>query len=76
MLNTQARDASGENLARLLSLPDAALVTTHEAAEVLCLKSNTLSWCRCHGGGPEYLRVGKKSIRYRMADLRAYMKGA
>jgi len=42
---------------------------------VLRLKRATLAWYRCHGGGPNYVRVGPKLIRYRMGELREYMNG-
>ena len=62
-------------LAELHALPDDALSTPREAAAFLRLKYNTLSWYRCNGGGPAFVRVGPKLIRYRMGDLREYMKG-
>lgn len=73
---TASGELNAERLANLLSLPDDALVDAHEAAQVLRLKYNTLSWYRCHGGGPKYRRVGPKAIRYRMGDLRAYARAA
>ena len=30
---------------------------------------------RCQGGGPAFVRVGPKLIRYRLGDLREYAKG-
>ncbi|MCS0582129.1 helix-turn-helix domain-containing protein [Massilia pinisoli] len=62
-------------LAELHQLPDEALLTAQEAAVFLRLKYHTLSWYRCHGGGPEFVRVGPKLIRYRLKDLRAYAQG-
>lgn len=64
---------TAEELAKLHQLPDDALLTAQEAAEVLRLKYTTLAWYRCNGGGPSFVRVGPKSIRYRMGDLREYM---
>jgi hypothetical protein len=62
-------------LAELHQLPDESLLTAQEAAAFLRLKYHTLAWYRCHGGGPEFVRVGPKLIRYRMKDLRAYAQG-
>ncbi len=62
-------------LAELHQLPDEALVTAQEAAEVLRIKYTTLAFYRCHGGGPEFVRVGTKVVRYRMGALREYAKG-
>jgi hypothetical protein len=69
-------DLDAEALSRLISLPDEALLTTHEAAELLRLKYNTLVWYRSNGDGPKFKRLGPKCIRYQMADLRAYTEGA
>ena len=66
---------TAEELAKLHQLPDDALLTAQEAAEVLRLKYTTLAWYRCNGGGPAFVRVGPKLIRYRLGDLREYMKG-
>jgi len=64
-----------EELAELHALPDEAMAKPEEAAAYLRLKRATLAWYRCHGGGPKYVRVGPKLIRYRMGDLRDYAKG-
>ena len=63
-----------EELATLLALPEDALTDTWEAAAIVRLKYTTLTWLRCHGGGPAFVRVGPKLIRYRMGDLREYMQ--
>ncbi|MEF8699541.1 MAG: helix-turn-helix domain-containing protein [Candidatus Accumulibacter sp. UW20] len=62
-------------LAELHALPDEALLTAQEASAFLRLKYNTLSWYRCNGGGPAFVRVGPKLIRYRLGDLREYVRG-
>lgn len=64
---------NADELATLHALPDDALLTAQEAAEVLRIKYTTLAWYRCNGGGPSFVRVGPKVIRYRMGDLRAYV---
>lgn len=66
---------SADELDALHSLPDDALATAREAAAFLRLKYATLSWYRCNGCGPAYVRVGPKLIRYRIGDLRTYAKG-
>ncbi len=62
-----------EEIARLHALPDDALVTPAEAAEVLRLQLNTLNFYRCNrpGYGPKFVRVGGR-IRYAMGALREY----
>jgi helix-turn-helix protein len=71
----EPKKISPEELAELHSLPDKAMAKPEEAAAFLRLKRATLAWYRCHGGGPKYVRVGPKLIRYRMGDLREYAKG-
>ena len=48
------------------------LLRTPEAAALLGLKKPTLEKWRVQGGGPVYLRVGKKAIRYRRSDIEAF----
>jgi hypothetical protein len=49
-----------------------ALRTTPEAAAYLKLKPSTLEQHRWKGCGPSYVRIGR-SIRYRQADLDAFL---
>lgn len=56
-------------------LPNEALVNPKEAALFLNIKEATLAWYRCHGNGPQFVRLGSKLIRYKMGDLRDYAKG-
>ena len=71
----QPQKFSPQELAEMHTLPDDALATSQEAAAFLRLKYNTLAWYRCNGGGPKFVRVGPKLIRYRIGDLREYAKG-
>jgi hypothetical protein len=59
-------------LAELHALPDDALLRSNEAAAFLNVSINSLSWYRCQRMGPEYLKLGAKSVRYRVGALRAY----
>jgi hypothetical protein len=66
---TSARDIN-----ELHALDDDAWVTNPEAAAFLCYRPFTLAWYRSQAPerGPKFLRIGGKSIRYRMGDLRAF----
>ncbi|MEJ1140290.1 helix-turn-helix domain-containing protein [Stenotrophomonas sp. CCNWLW162] len=75
MTTPEPKKLTPEELAELHALPDEAMTKPEEAAAYLRLKPATLAWYRCHGGGPKYVRVGPKLIRYRMGDLREYAKG-
>lgn len=75
MTTREPKKLTPDELAELHALPDDAMTKPEEAAAYLRLKRATLAWYRCHGGGPRYVRVGPKLIRYRMGDLREYAKG-
>ena len=45
------------------------LMTTCEAAEYLTLSSKTLTLWRKNQTGPAYVKMGPRSIRYRLEDL-------
>ena len=47
-----------------------ALVDEQAAAAFLSLTIRTLQGWRYRGGGPQYVRVSARCIRYRRADLR------
>lgn len=50
------------------------LLTQDEAAAVLDVKTNTLANWRCTKRTEiPYIRVGKRSIRYRWGDLQAFL---
>ena len=48
-------------------------LTPHDTAKYLKISTSTLAKLRVYGGGPAYCRLGGKAIRYRQADLDAYM---
>ncbi|WP_425408222.1 helix-turn-helix transcriptional regulator [Hyphococcus sp.] len=49
------------------------LLTESEAADVLGVSPRTLSNWRCRGGGPDYVKMGSKAIRYRLDDLNEFI---
>lgn len=54
-------------------MPDTDYLTLGEAAEVVRLSTSTLCKLRCNGGGPKFIRAGRK-ILYRRADLVAWLE--
>ncbi len=50
------------------------LLTTRQAAELLCLKESTLEQWRWQGRGPQFVKLGR-CCRYRQADLEAFVEG-
>ena len=55
--------------ARPLPSDPSALLFTSEAAFLLGLSPRTLETLRLKGGGPPYISVTKKAVRYRRSDL-------
>lgn len=54
----------------------AAMISTAEAADYLGLKPQTLRGWRVTGGGPPYIRYGKKgrgAVYYRISDIDAWV---
>ncbi len=49
------------------------LLREPEAAKVLGVSSRTLSNWRCRGGGPDYVKMGSKAVRYRLDDLNEFI---
>ena len=48
------------------------LITENEAAAFLGYSVRALQNWRVRGGGPEFVRVSQRSIRYRRRDLKAW----
>lgn len=44
-----------------------------QASAYLGLAVKTLESLRTRGGGPRFIRYGRKAVRYRKSDLDAYM---
>ena len=49
------------------------LLTTKEAADFLGFHEQSLKRWRMHDEGPRYLKLGARKIRYRRADLEAFV---
>lgn len=45
------------------------LVDEREAANILCYSVRALQNWRHRGGGPDFVKVSARSVRYRRADL-------
>jgi predicted DNA-binding transcriptional regulator AlpA len=51
------------------STPAPYLLVEKEAAEILGFSTRTLQKWRSDGGGPKFVHVSKRAIRYRQEDL-------
>ena len=49
-------------------------LTTEQAAAYTGLAEKTLEGIRCRGGGPRFIRYGRKAVRYRVEDLDLWMR--
>lgn len=47
----------------------AAALNTAQAASYTGLAEKTLEGLRCRGGGPRFVRYGRKAVRYLVSDL-------
>jgi len=54
---------------------DKKLVSEMVAAEFLCLSFRTLQNWRVRGGGPRFIRISSRCIRYRISDLEEWIAG-
>lgn len=60
----------------LPKLHDETLLTTEQVAELTGISKTTFESWRCRrNGGPVYRKLGPQLIRYRWADLRAWIDG-
>nr|WP_281350451.1 helix-turn-helix domain-containing protein [Roseovarius bejariae] len=49
-------------------------MTEHEAADMLCYSVRALQNWRHRGGGPRFVKVSARSVRYRSKDLLAWIE--
>lgn len=54
---------------------DSTLITTKEAARFLNVSAAFLERDRWAGARIPYIKVGSRAVRYRIADLTAYIEG-
>ena len=52
---------------------NSTLVDEREAASILCYSVRALQNWRHRGGGPDFVKVSARSIRYRRADLEKWI---
>jgi hypothetical protein len=54
---------------------DGTLLTPAEAASLLSVTEKVLERWRSTGDGPTYVRLTRKTIRYRTSDINAFISG-
>lgn len=55
-------------------LSDDPKLTTQQAAKLLGVKARTLVSWRLSDIGPEYIRYGRKCVRYRLSALETFLQ--
>ncbi len=55
-------------------MPVEELLNTPGAARVLGMRPSALENWRCTGGGPPFVRIGSRAIRYRPEDLERFIQ--
>lgn len=58
---------------RIIPSDDDALLFQSEAAYLLGNSERTLEAWRLHGGGPPFIALGRRTVRYRRGDLLAWI---
>ena len=54
--------------------PNTEVLKPSEAAAFLGVSTDMLQRWRTSGGGPAFITWGRRTVRYRMADLKAWVK--
>ena len=49
------------------------LINEHQAADFLCYTARALQNWRVRGGGPKFIKVSSRSIRYTRRDLQVWI---
>lgn len=60
------------NAPRVAALP--IMLKTDEVAEMLGVAPRTLEDWRCRGGGPPYVSVSRRCVRYRLRDVETWLE--
>lgn len=55
------------------NIQEACLVNEREAASILCYSVRALQNWRHRGGGPDFIKVSARSVRYRRSDLEKWI---
>lgn len=57
----------------LQDISPSTLVDEREAASILCYSVRALQNWRHRGGGPDFIKVSSRSVRYRRTDLEKWI---
>jgi hypothetical protein len=71
-IRSRGRPAVAATAEAMAALPSDGLLTTRQAAAWLGLSPSTLQDWRVYGGGPEFLKIGKRRVAYELAELQRF----
>ncbi len=57
------------------SRPDDTLLTTRQVAAQFRINPDTLQRWRSYGGGPKFVKLSARAIRYRRSDVVTFLNG-
>ena len=57
----------------MCNLLNKQLMTEEELAGLLNCSRATLARWRCYGGGPPFIKVGERAVRYRLQEVEAWL---
>jgi predicted DNA-binding transcriptional regulator AlpA len=69
MLKASGMNQNGVRAAAKPVSTNPQLLNEKQAAEILCYSVRALQNWRHRGGGPDFVKVSARSVRYRRADL-------
>jgi hypothetical protein len=73
LIKKPATGSTGIDQARRVEADD-PLLKPKEAAEHIRSSKSYLDKLRCYGGGPEYVRLGKRKVLYRKSALDSWAR--
>lgn len=56
------------------NLPSDRYIDEKQVAEYLGISAKTLQGYRVKGGGPEFMKLGHKTVRYKISDIQEWAK--
>ena len=65
---------AGDSAAQCLTPPQVGYLSPKEAALFLSVSVKELERLRYAGGGPRYVKLGKRTVRYAIPELHAWMQ--
>jgi predicted DNA-binding transcriptional regulator AlpA len=73
-MNTISNSGSANRIGEAINNPDDQLLSTPEAAAYLHISTKTMENWRWQSRGPDYVKVGRRSVRYQTSDLQQFVR--